>query len=226
MSERSTGLFIAGHVDPQEVVTTLLRAPTVRAGDLQGEETPRVGHGVHAGAPFTHVGLRLFELGGLLHIDRTELPGADEVETYLGMALSAAHGKALFLHYDDEQGVGGHALYVDGLLVSRRAVDGRWDEPIVRDLDGERVMEDVDPSHWVWPHVADAVAEGAQALFGEGVRSDDDIAELIQAAAATPVKVPLGAAPRTEPAAEAPSPGRTRKRDRLLGLVKGLMGRG
>ncbi|MCB9745075.1 MAG: hypothetical protein H6740_20975 [Alphaproteobacteria bacterium] len=224
MSERSTGLFVAGHVDPQEVAATLLRAPGVRAADLQGEETPRVGHGQRGEVPFTHVGLRLFELGGLLLIDRTELPGADELEAYLGMQLSGAHGQALFLHYDDEQGVGGHALYEDGVLVSRQAVDGRWDEPIFRDLDGERVLDDVDPSHWVWPRIADAVEAGARRLFGEGVRSDDDIEALIKAAAATPVPV-SPARPEAPPREEAPPPKRRRKRDTLLGLAKGLLGR-
>ncbi|MCB9765711.1 MAG: hypothetical protein H6739_38410 [Alphaproteobacteria bacterium] len=223
MSERNTALLIAGHVPPRELIATLLAAPGVNAADFAGEEAPRVGHGARAGVDYTHLALRLFELGGLLLMDRSELPGPDELEVYLGLSLSGAHGAALFLYYDDEQGVGGHALFQDGVLVSRAVVDGRWDEPVRRTLEGESVIPDVDPSHWVWPLIADAVEAGARPLFGPGVRTDDDIEALIKAAKAGPIEA-AGPRPPTAEAdpAEAEPP---RKRDRVRRAVKRLLGR-
>lgn len=219
MSERNTALLLSGHVPAAPIVRALLDLPGVDAVDLQGDEAPRVGHGARQGVAYTHVALRLFELGGLTLLEGAHPPGDGDLEVALGRALSAAHGLALFVCYDDEGGVGGHALFRDGVLVSREAVDGRADRPVRRTLDGEAPIPEVDPSDWVWPLVGDAVEAGTRALFGHGVRTDDDIAALIRNAAAEVAFLPRPDATSSEPAP------RVRKRDRLRGLVKQLVSR-
>ncbi len=189
MSDRNVGLFLPGHVSPELVARTLLETPGLDAAELQGEEAPRVGHGSWKGRPFTHVGLRLFEVGGLLLFDGVEVPGPDELEMRLGTGLSRQAGSAVYLRYDDESAVGGHALFEAGRLVSRAAVDGRESRPVLRHLSGERVLEAMDASDWVWTPISEAVEAGARPLFGDGVRSDDDIAALIDAAGAKPISL-------------------------------------
>ncbi len=217
MSERNVGLFVPGHLTPEHVARALLDTPGVDPAELQGEEAPRVGHGTWKGRPYTHVGLRLFEVGGLLLFDGKEVPGADEVEMRLGAALSRQAGSAVYLRYDDEAAVGGHARFEAGRLVSRAAIDGRESRPVLRHLSGERLLEGVDASDWVWTPIAEAVADGARPIFGDGVRNDDDIEALIEAAAAKPISLqnvrsapaPAAAAPqaaRPEPAPRAAPP--------------------
>lgn len=212
MSDRNIGLFLPGHVAPDAVVRALLSAAGVSASDFQGEEAPRVGHGSWAGRPYTHVGLRLFELGGLLLLDAVGLPGPDEVEMVLASTLSRSAGSAIYLCYNDESALGGHARFEAGRLISRRVVDGRGNRPAVRDLNGEQALVGVDASDWVWTPIADAVEEGAKSLFGPGFRTDDDIARAIDGANSTPVAVvatvapprPVASAATAAPRAEAP----------------------
>ncbi|MCK6520291.1 hypothetical protein L6R49_02515 [Myxococcota bacterium] len=225
MSERSTGLFLPGHVPAHALAALLAQAPGVQPADLSGEEAPRVGHGAREGRPYTHLALRLFEVGGLALMEQERPPGPEELEMWLGERLSRAYGLALYAHYDDERGAGGHALFRDGRLVSRAVIDGRLDRPVRRGLGAEEPLANVDPSDWVWPHIAEAVEAGTSALFGPGVRTDDDLAAIIQAAAAAPVSVtpPRPAAP---PPAEAADPVNSggRRRDKLKGALKGLLG--
>lgn len=204
MSDRNVGLFLSGHVSPQAVAAALLAVPGVNPDELSGEEAPRVGHGTWKGRPFTHVGLRLFEVGGLLLFDGAAVPGPEEVEMKLAEALSRQAGTAVYLRYDDESAVGGHARFEGGRLVSRVAIDGRESRPVLRDLQGERVLENVDASDWVWTPIAEAVEAGAKPIFGEGIRSDEDIETLIHTAAATPIA--LRAAPSPQAARPAPQP--------------------
>lgn len=203
MSERNTGLFLPGHVPADAVVRALLSIPGVSAADFQGDEAPRVGHGERQGAAYTHVALRLFEVGGFTLFDAASLPGPEDFEMALGTALSRAHGKALYLMFEDEKAVGGHALFEGGRLVSRQAVDGVASRPVVRDMNGERQLAQMDASDWVWAPMGDAVAAGSAALFGPGVRTDDDIEQLIQAADAKPALVRAGGT--AAPSATAPS---------------------
>jgi hypothetical protein len=222
MSERNTALLLPGHVPGPEIVERLLQIPELSPSDLQGDEAPRVGHGSRDGRDYTFVGLRLFELGGLLLFDRLELPGDDEPEVHLGRSLSASLGTAVFVFYDEENAVGGHAVFRGGMLTERDAVDGRWDEPMRRGLDSETVLADLDASDWIWPALADAVDAGAAVIVGPGVRDDDGIEALINASNPTRVGP-------TTPAAEAPPKApkapKARKRDRMKAGLRKLLKR-
>jgi hypothetical protein len=182
MSDRNTGLFAAGHVPVEAVADLLAKAPGGSAAALIGDEGPRVGHGEWQGQPFTHVALRLFEVGGLLLMDQASVPDSRELEVHLGTGLSRLATHAVYLFYDEERGAGGHARFQDGRLVSRVAFDGRGFSEVVRDLNGERPIEDLDPSDWLWPLIGEAVEDGARPVLGAGVRTDDDLEAVIRAA--------------------------------------------
>ncbi len=187
MSDRNTGLFAKGHVPVEAVAELLARAPGGAADQLVGDEAPRVGHGDHNGQPFTHVALRLFEVGGLLLMDQAAAPDSRELEVHLGAGLSRLATHAVYLFYDEERGAGGHARFQDGRLVSRVAFDGRGFTEVVRDLDGERVVDDLDPSDWLWPLIGEAVEDGARPVLGPGIRTDDDLEAVIRAAGSEPI---------------------------------------
>lgn len=179
MSARNTGLFVAGHVDPARVAATYWTHPAVSARHLPPAEYPRVGHGERAGQPFTLVSLRLFEEGGILLLDDAAPPPEDDIEQVLGRKLSAEGGAAVFLFHDEERGAGGFARFEDGRLTDRRVIDGRGYRPVVRDLAGEHPLQVDDEEAWLWEEIGDAVEQGAGPLLGPGVRTDDDIAEII-----------------------------------------------
>lgn len=219
MSERNTALLLPGHVPGPEIVERLLQIPELTAADLQGDEAPRVGHGTRSGHDYTFVGLRLFELGGLLLFERLELPGDDEPEVHLGRSLSASLGTAVYVFYDEENGVGGHAVFRGGVLTERQAVDGRWDEPVVRGLTDETVLADLDASDWIWPALADAVDAGATVIVGPGVRDDDGIEALISASS------PQRVGPSASKPTPAPEPPKPRKRDRMKAGLRRLLKR-
>ena len=205
MSDRNTGLFLAGHQTADAVGRAFVEVFGPASAELVGEEAPRLGHASWKGRPYTHIGLRLFEVGGLLLFDAEGVPSADEPEMRLGAALSKLAGQAVYLRYDDEAAVGGHARFEGGRLVSRAAIDGRESRPVLRDLSGQRVLEGVDASDWVWTPIADAVEAGATPIFGPGLRTDEDIATLISYAGANPIT--LGSATAARPApAPAPRP--------------------
>jgi len=191
MSERNLGLFLPGHVPAAAVLAALESAPGLDTGELYASGAPRVGHGLREDRRYTHVAIPFFEEVGFLLLGETPLPASNDLEMHLGRTLSAAHGTALLLQYDDETGWGGSARFEGGALVARDAVDGREMDAVRRDLDGELVLDNLDSSDWVWPHLADAVASGAAVMFGAGIRTDDDIATLI-----------AGASALAEPAAE------------------------
>lgn len=222
MSARNTGLFVRGHVPAERIAALIWAHPSIRPGDLVGDEAPRAGHGRRDGRDYTLVALRLFEQGGVLLLESPECPPEDELEQALGRALSADGGAAVFLHHDEERGAGGHALFRDGALVSRLVYDGKAYQPVVRDLAGERPYTVEDEEAWLWEDIARAVELGATAVLGPGVRTDDDIAACIDAAAVRPVPPPAGAprAPTGTPAGAA-SPGG----QRLRGLLRRLAGR-
>ena len=221
MSERNTALLLSGHLRPQDIVEAMRQVPGVGDAELAGEETPRVGHMSRDGYDVTVVCWRLFELGGLLLLDRLELPGDDEPEMHLGRSLAGQFGQAVYVHYDEEVGYGGSAVFERGVLVDRNAVDGRWDEPVRRTLGEEEVLEDLDESDWVWPLLGDAVEVGASVVLGPGVRTDDDIEAVLKAADPQPVVAEAPEVASPPPVEDA----RPRKRDRLFGALKGLLGR-
>lgn len=218
MAEHNTGLFLRGHVPADEIARLLWAAPGLTPQTFTGEEAVRVGHGEREGMPFTHVALRLFEVGGVRLIEELDVPGPDDVEVYLGRALSRLAGVAVYLLFEDEAGYGGHALFRDGALVSRQVVDGNGRDPVQRDLEREWEVE-VDESHWVYPLMGDLLEAGGRAVWGDGVRSDHDLAPLIEAAAARPVEPEA-----PERSAESPpeQPEKTGRRGRLRGLVRRL----
>ncbi|MDP2314105.1 MAG: hypothetical protein Q8P41_14480 [Pseudomonadota bacterium] len=222
MSDRNTGLFLPGHVPAAAIAAVAWGAPGVSVEQLRGDEAVRVGHGTRDGRPYTHVGLRLFEVGGLLLLDQPDLPGADELERVLGDTLSARYGQAVFLFYDEVNAAGGHARFEGGRLVSRLVYDGRGSVPVRRTLGRDEVLVGLDPSDWVWVPGAAAVEAGAAAILGPGIRDDDDIERLITGAAAVAVEPPTEAPPSGR-GTSAPPPARP---SRLRGLLRRLVGRG
>ncbi len=220
MSERNTALLVPGHVDVDEVLTLLESVPGVGRGALAGDEAPRIGHGRRGGRDFTFIGWRLFELGGLTLLERSEDVDSDEPEVFVGDRLSSAHGDAVFLLYEEETAFGGYTWFHAGRLEERKAVDGRWGEVVSRGLREEHVVEDIDPSEWVWPLLAELIDEGSQLILGApGLRTDDDIAALILST--EPKVCARDAAPAAQPA----EPTEGRKRDKLKGFIKGLLKR-
>lgn len=218
MSERNTALLLPGHVLAEQVVAAIAKIPEVE--DLVGEEAPRIGHGEHRGVAYTFVGWRLFELGGLALLEQLDLCDGDEPEVLLGEELSKLHDRAVFVLYDEETAYGGFSLFEGGRLTDRKAVDARWDAPVRRTLIQEDVLDDLDPSDWIWPMLGDFVEEATGALGLEGIRTDDDIEALIKASN------PSAHERVTDKEAKESRPPRLRKRDRLLGGLKALIRKG
>ncbi|MEL6346292.1 MAG: hypothetical protein AAFV53_24490, partial [Myxococcota bacterium] len=193
MSERNTGLFLPGHVSPDVIAEVFWSAPGLDASFFTGAEAPRVGHGDRDGQPFTHVGLRLFELGGLLLMDQLAIPGPDSIEIHLGNTLSTHAESALYVFYDEELGAGGVARFASGQLTLRRCFDARGLAPMRRDLDEEVVLEGLDPSDWIWKPSSDLIEAEMSVIVGGGIRDDDDIEALIAMAAAAAAAIAINA---------------------------------
>ncbi len=222
MSARNTGLFLPGHLSAQALIDALVAIPGAPLAELVGEEAPRLGHGERGGLRFTHVGLRLFEVAGLRLLDEDDVPGADDLEVALGAALSRAVGRAVYAVYEEEQGYGGAAVFEAGALRSRLCFDARGTAPVRRDLSGATVLRGLDPSDWIWRPAGEAIEAALLPVVGPGVRTDDELLALIEAAGGAPLTLPRTPTP---PAHRPPAPPAARKRDRLLGLAKGLLGR-
>ena len=223
MSERNTGLFLPGHLSPAQLQAAFLGCSAAPLEHLVGPEAPRLGHG-QRGGPYTHVGLRLFEIAGLRLLDEAETPGDDDLEVQLGVALSRVAGRAVFAVYEEEQGYGGAPAFAAGRLVSRACFDARGTAPVALDLTGERVLRGLDPSDWIWRPASEAIEAALSPLVGPGVRTDDELLSLIEGAAAVELALPQRPAPAATRSAEPPGPP-ARKRDRLLGLARGLLRR-
>jgi hypothetical protein len=230
MSDRNTMLVIPGHPPIPELARVIWSVPALAEASLSGEEAPRVGQATWTGdvadpsskgVPYTVVALRLFEVGGLRLMDETPLPPLDDPEMALGACLSEKYGQAVYLFYEEELGAGGHARFVSGKLVERHCVDGRQLQEVVRTLDGDHPVTQLDPSEWVWPLAGAALEEGASAIFGPGIRNDDHLAGLLAAANAEPIP---GPGQTSSSAAQTGSrrSQRPRKRDRVLGFLKKL----
>lgn len=228
MSDRNTGLFLPGHVPASTVARAFLGLTKIPLDELRGPEAPRVGHGTRNGHPYTHVGLRLFEVAGLLLMDEDGIPAADEVEMHLGCALSEAVGKAVFAFYDEENAAGGAAVFEKGALVARECWDAREFQPVHRRLDQTVDVAKLDISEWVWKPSGDVIEAAMTPLVGPGIRTDDELVVLMEAAAAEALDLTATgahkAAAGAAPAPKAPAPTASsapRKRDR----IKGLLGR-
>ncbi|MCK6501889.1 hypothetical protein L6R53_00550 [Myxococcota bacterium] len=219
MSTRNTGVFLSGHVPPAEVAQAVWSWPGFLEGDLRGAEAPRAGQGERGGLRYTLLALRLFEVGGLLTLDRAEVPPEDDLEIHVGRQLSRDRA-VVFLHFDEERGAGGYARFEGGRLVARRVVDGRDYQPVARDLGGERPLPVADEEAWIWADISDALEEGAAPVLGPGVRTDDDLAAIIAATPLSTLVPPTGRAwhPATTASAAPPRSGR------LRGLLRRLQG--
>jgi hypothetical protein len=217
VSERNTGLFVAGHLPDGAVAAALAQWPGFSPEHFTGAEGPRVGRGTRDGRPYTHVALRVFEVAGLRLLDEDQAPPEDDLECVLGRALSASGGRAVFAFYDEEQAAGGAAVFVDGQRVSRCCFDARDTAPVRRDDSGTTRLQDLDPSDWIWVPASDTIEAALRPLVGPGVRTDDELEALIEAAAAEPISL---AAP--SPAPEPAGASRERKRDKLKGVLRRL----
>lgn len=215
MSDRNTGLFLAGNVDDQTIVEAFSHARELKDGLLVGDEAPRVGRGIRDGHAYTHVALRLFEVAGLRLMDDDTLPPVDDLEQILGVHLSRAAGRAVFAFYDEEHGAGGAAVYEKGQLVSRDCHDARETAPVHRGLKTTVPLGNLDPSDWIWRPASDTIEAAMLPLVGPGVRTDDDIVALIEAAGAANL-------PETPPPATPPKP---RKRDALRTFARSWLRR-
>jgi hypothetical protein len=169
MSTRNTGLFVPGHVDPASLGES-------------GHGVLRVGHGLRKGKRYTHIGIDSFEKSGSPLFDQLETPESEDAAFALASSLSAKHGRTVLLFCDDELGAGGHVCFEEGEMVSRDIVDGRAYTPVRRGLHKEEVLENLDPSEWVWPLIAEALNKGAKGTVGTGIRDDDDIESLMREA--------------------------------------------
>lgn len=222
MSTRNTGLFILGSVSDDTVARAFAAWSDYDPAHFAGEEGPRVGRTTWHGQPVTHVALRLFEVAGLRLMSEDALPEASDLEMVLGRSLSALH-PVVYAFYEDEQMAGGGARFEGGRLTYRVAVDGQVAIPIRRTLDDTRPIEELDASHWIWPHASRALADAFPTGFTSAPEDDDTIEQLILAAQAAPIT--LLDAPAPPPPADAPAGPRTRRRDRLKSALKGWMRR-
>lgn len=217
MSARNTALLLPGHQDPEAVAAAFWAAPDLQADLFVGPERPRIGHGVRGGRPYTLLALRLFEVAGLRLMDEQPIPGPEDLEVHLGQALSALAGQAVYVFYDEENAAGGAALFSQGRLQSRQCFDARPTQPVRRDLSAEEPLVGLDASDWIWVPASDAIEAATSPLLGAGIRDDDDIETLIEAAPAEP----FGPATVTPEALQTPpAPPRERRRDRLRGAVR------
>ena len=222
MSARNTALLLPGHWPSQDVLAIFWSAPNLVREHFAGPEHPRVCHGVRDAAAYTLLRLRLFEVAGLQLMDSPTLPAPDDLEQYLGCALSDLAGTAVFVFYDEEHGAGGAAVFSQGALQSRRCFDARGTQPVHREGDQETPLRGLDPSDWIWAPASTTIDAALTPLVGAGIRDDDDIDELIQAAQEVSPPPPTPP-PATPPPATPPPASRSRRRlrDRLKGLIGG-----
>lgn len=205
MSSRNTGLFVSGHLSEET-------AARLRSNGI------RVGQSTRRRKRYTHLGLSELEDNGSVLFDQLEIPSEDPLVSLLE-DISQEQGKAVLLFCDDETGAGGHVLYDQGKLSSRRIIDGRAYTPVERSIDSETVLDELDSSDWVWPLIGDALEQGARAVVGLGVRDDDDVESLIEAAGSMAIEE------FTRPSAQQPAPeaqvrGRSERVGRLLGRIR------
>ena len=205
MSSRNTGLFVSGHLSEET-------AERLRSNGI------RVGQSTRRRKRYTHLGLPELEDNGSVLFDQLEIPSEDPLVSLLE-DISQEQGKAVLLFCDDETGAGGHVFYEQGKLSSRRIIDGRAYTPVERSIDSETVLDELDSSDWVWPLIGDALEQGARAVVGLGVRDDDDVESLIEAAGSMAIEE------FTRPSAQQPAPeaqvrGRSERVGRLLGRIR------
>ncbi|MFT5681038.1 MAG: hypothetical protein ACI8RZ_001944 [Myxococcota bacterium] len=223
MSNRNTGLFLPGHIDPAEIARVFAELRSMEPGVWSGAEAPRVGHGTHAGHDYTLVALRFFEIAGLPVLNLDAVPGTESVDVELGEVLSRIAGSAVYLFYDEENAAGGAARFESGELVDRECWDGRKLVPMHRHMHGAEAVEDLDPSDFIWKPASAAMARMSMPLLGPGVITDDEIETLIEGAGAEPVVVVSGV--EDTPPAPASKTRPSGRREKLRGLLRRFKGR-
>jgi hypothetical protein len=221
MSARNTGLFVPGHLDAQVFHDLFRKLPELPPAFLEGEEAPRLHHGERRVDgrvyPFSHIALRLFEVAGLRLLDEDSLPGDEDIEVALGIGLSSLQGEAIYLRYDEEQGMGGAVRFLDGTLVARTCIDGRPTQPVRRELGRTVDLVGLDPSDWIWELAGDAVEAAATPIVGPGIRDDNTLEALI--ALGSPAPQATGG-PTAGPANPAAPP---RRREKLKAWLRGIL---
>ena len=229
MSDRNTGIFLPGHIDPAAIARVFAGLESMEPQVWSGAEAPRVGHGTHAGHDYTHVALRFFEIAGIPVLDLDATPGPESVDVELGEALSRIAGSAVYLFYDEENAAGGAARFESGALVDRECWDGREFMPIHRHMHGAQVVEGLDPSDFIWKPASAAMERMSAPLLGSGVITDDEIEALIERAGASPVVVVSEVADNTPaptpPPAPAPASRPSSRRQKLRGLLRRIKSR-
>ena len=221
MSARNTGLFVLGSPSDEIIRNAFQAWPEFDPAHFAGDESPRIGRAEHAGQPYTHIALRLFEVAGLRLMDEDAIPEASDLEMVLGRALSE-HFPVVYALYEDETMAGGGARFESGALVYRVCIDGRVAHPVRRARTDTTVIPALDPSDWIWPHASEAL----QAAFGPDFRSppttDDDLEAMILAADAQVLTLPAKqVAPEPEPETRPTE----RRRDRVKARLRSLLGR-
>ena len=205
MSSRNTGLFVSGHLS--ESASQALQADGIR-----------VGFSTRRRKRYTHLGIPDLEEHGSPLLDQLEIPASGPVLTIL-QQTSSEYGRAVLLFCDDETGAGGHVLFEKGVLQSRRIIDGRAYTPVERTQTEEIPLENLDSSDWVWPLIGDALEQGARAVVGLGIRDDDDIERLIEAAGSMAVEE-FKRPSAQQNAPEAQVRGRSERVGQLLGRIR------
>ena len=167
MSHRNTGLFVSGHVQPEDCSHI----------DLSGA---RIGTSKRKNKNYTHVGLEELESAGCVLFDELELPLSPQGAHHIAIELSKIYKKSVIIFCDDEEAAGGHVLFEEGAIKSREIIDGRGYTPVRRTLTEQAQIEELDPSDWVWPFIGDAIEQGAKTVVGIGIRDDDAIEKLME----------------------------------------------
>lgn len=189
MSDRNTLLLVSEPITEQQVSAAFCTAFGDSIAELEGIEAPRLGRVSRGAQSITVISLRLFEVGGVRSLEDDVVPPADDEEVALAVALSQGGRTVCFVHYDEERGAGGHVVWRNGQLASRRFYDGRGLGVVLRDLEGSHPIAEPEDGDWIWDLIGDAVEEGVRDFAGAGVRTDDDIEALIREADPRPVSL-------------------------------------
>jgi len=223
-SGRCAALLLGAPLTPAELAAAFASFAGLRPGDFSGAEAPQLAHAAGPAGPIAVIGLPLWDEGGLRVLDEPIVPGPSVLDAHLGAALSRGGRSAVFVAYDEERGAGGYLRFTDGAAVARLVFDGRGRGPVRRTLTGvfDEPDDAGDGSEWLWGRIEAAIREGAAPLVGP---VPDAAAWVGWLAGCTFAAVPLPAPATTAPPpAPAPPPPLPRKRDRLFGALRRIVG--